>query len=278
MRRIGSRLTLALLLLSGIWGCSDDGDESTVIGSGLEAGPGKVYPIKEVTFAANDGVEISALFGPAGLGEPHPVVILLHDLSGDKDAWLDGNPLFVELLERGYMVIAIDLRGYGQTPLPDNRQVVEIEDLEDSFLDVHAALTWLQDQPGADVNRVGLIGDGSGGNIAYVSMGVFPQRIKTAVTLSPGLWERTNLQPVVVGAEQDPFDPRSILFIVGSEDAIFGDDITLSYADFSRALAATTAEPTTLLVFQNSADHGLALLNSIPEAIDSLLLWLENNL
>ena len=69
-----------------------------------------------------------------------------------------------------------------------------------------------------------------------------------------------------------------MLFMVGDQDQLQGQDVSLSYADFARNLEALTAEPKDLRVFQNSADHGLELLNNVPEALDLLFLWLENNL
>ena len=60
--------------------------------------------------------------------------------------------------------------------------MLQLVDLENSFLDVHAALTWLQSQDGVDANRVAVVGSGSGGNIAYVSLGVFPEQIKTGIS------------------------------------------------------------------------------------------------
>ena len=69
------------------------------------------------------------------------MIILLHDLGGSKSDWLNNTDTFVALLERGYAVLAIDMRGHGQTPLPDDRQVLELVDLELSFFDVHAALS-----------------------------------------------------------------------------------------------------------------------------------------
>jgi len=272
------RATLIFTLLVGPMGCANDDDESSIIGPGLETGSGRVYPLGEAFLPASDGVQVSALFGPTNLTQPHPTVILIHDLSDAKEAWLNNTSLLLELMERGYLVLAIDLRGYGQTGLPDGRQVPLLEDLEKGFLDVHAALNWLRGVPGADVARVGLIGHGSGGNIAYVSMGVFPQQIKTAISLSPGLWERDSLQPVVIGSGLDPFGPKSILFLAGEQDVITGGEAVLSYADFARALAAGTGAPTSVLVYPNSADHGLDLLNNVPEASDSIFLWLENNL
>lgn len=272
------RRTLAgALLAAALAGCGGDDAGSSIVGPGVGTGLGRVYPLVEATFTSVDDVPVSALYGPADLAEPHPVVILLHDISGEKGSWLTGTDLFVELLERGYLVVAIDLRGYGETPLPDDRQVPLLLDLETSFLDVHAVLTWLLGHPGADASRVALIGDGSGGNVAYVSMGVFPDLIDTAVSLSPGLWERTSLSPVVIGEGLDPFGPRSILYMVGTDDVLTGDGVSLSYPDFSRALAATTAEPTSVLTFPSDA-HGVELINGAPGAMDSLLRWLDDNL
>jgi dienelactone hydrolase len=270
-------LTLALLL--GGWsGCADEDGETQLVGPDLEVGPGRIYKIKQVSFPTTDGVQVSALFGPVGLASPRPAIILLHDIAGTKETWLTGTSLLVDLLELGYAVVAVDLRGFGETPLPDSRQVPELQDLEESFRDVYAACAWLQHQPEADPARIGLIGNGSGGNIAYVSMGVFPQQIKTAVVVSAGLWERNFLQPVVVGQGLDPFAPRSILFIAGAQDTIATGKTALSYSGFARDLAATTAAPKTVFIVQNTSDHGLALVNKHAEVLDSLLRWLEENL
>ena len=93
---------------------------------------------------------------------------------------MNNTDTFVALLERGYAVLAIDMRGHGQTPLPDDRQVFELVDLELSFFDVHAALVWLPSQSQVDVSRIAVVGTGSGGNVAYVSSGIFPELIKPA--------------------------------------------------------------------------------------------------
>lgn len=272
------KFTLALTLLIGVVGCSDDDPGLDITGPEVPPGPGRVYPITEVSFASNDGVQVSALFGALSGSQALPVVILLHDLGGDKGDWLSGTSAYVELLEHDYAVLAIDMRGHGDTPLPEDRQVLQLADLENSFLDVHAALTWLQTQPGVDANRVAVVGSGSGGNVAYVSLGVFPQQIKTGISLSPGLWESSSLEPLVVGNGIDPFGPRSMLFMVGDQDQLQGAETSLSYVDFARNLEALTAEPKDLRVFQNSADHGFELLNNVPEALDLLFLWLESNL
>ena len=266
------------LLAVGLVGCSDSEEELQIVGPDLPEGPGRVYPISAVSFTSNDSVEVSALFGTAQAEELLPVVILLHDLGGNKSDWLGATDTYVALLERGYAVLAIDMRGHGQTPLPDGRQVLELIDLELSFLDVHAALIWLQSQSKVDVSRIAVVGSGSGGNVAYVSSGIFPELIKTGVSLSPGLWGSTSLEPLVIGTGLEPFGPRSMLFMVGDQDQIQAGDVILSYVDFARNLEARTAEPKDLRVFTDSDDHGWALLNNVPEAQDLFFLWLEKNL
>ena len=242
-------------------------------------------PISTVSFPSNDGVEVSAIFGMVQTGESLPVVILLHDLGGSKSDWLNHTGTYMALtgtymtlIERGYAVLAIDMRGHGETRLPDNRQVLELIDLELSYRDVHAALIWLQSQSEIDVSRIAVVGSGLGGNVAYVSSGIFPELIKTSVLLSPGLWVASSLEPLVIGASFEPFAPRSILFMVGDQDQIVSGNVTLSYVDFARSLEARTAEPKELHIFPGSADHGFALLDNIAEAQDLFFLWLEENL
>ena len=265
------------LFAVGVVGCSDSEEELQIVGPNLPEGSGRVYPISAVSFSSNDGVEVSALFGTPE-ADSLPVVILLHDLGGSKSDWLSATDTYVALLERGYAVLAIDMRGHGETPLPDDRQVLELIDLELSVLDVHAALVWLQSQSKIDASRIAVVGSGSGGNVAYVSSGIFPELIKTSISLSPGLWGATSLEPLVIGTGLEPFGPRSMLFMVGDQDQVQAGDVILSYADFARSLEAQTAEPKELRVFTDSADHGWALLNNVPEAQDLFFFWLEKNL
>ena len=266
------------VLAVGFLGCSDSEEEIRIVGPELPQGPGRAYPVSAVSFPSNDGVEVSAIFGSAQTDESLPVVILLHDLGGSKSDWLNNTGTYLALLERGYAVLAIDMRGHGNTPLPDDRQVLELIDLELSFLDVHAALIWLPSQSKVDVSRVAVVGSGFGGNVAYVSLGNFPEQIKTGVSLSPGLWQSVSLEPLVTGVGLEPFGPRSMLFMAGDQDQIQAGDTTLSYEDFARSLEAQTAEPKDLRVFPDSADHGFELLDNVAEAQDLFFLWLEENL
>jgi pimeloyl-ACP methyl ester carboxylesterase len=269
---------LALLFSTAISGCGDSDSDGTIAGPGVEAGTGRVYAVDQVTFPTIDSIQISALFGVLDGAIKNRTVILVHELGTGKEEWLQNTSLFLDLLENGYNVLALDLRGHGGTALPDGRLQISLEDLESSYLDVSAAVTWLQARPEVDAGRVAVIGDGVGGNVAFVIMGAIPQRIKAAVALSPGIWVGQDAQPAVIGAGINPFGPHSILYLVGSADVLPLDDgRVLSYAGFAGSLATITTDPN-LIVFDGATDHGLALLNNIPAASESLFLWLESHL
>ena len=261
-------------LMVGMWGCGDD-DEGQITGPGFDPGEGRVYPIREVSFPSIDGVQVRALFGqPQSRDQALPVIVLVHDFTLDNQEWFF-SPFFAELLEQ-YLVLAIDLRGHGSTPLPEDRDFYDLPDLENSYRDVLAAITWLQDQPGVDVDRIAVVGTGVGGNIAFVSMGAFPQQIKTVVALSPGLWDSES-QPLVTGVGLDPFEPHSILFMVGQNDVIPQDGGELSFVVFASDLVSLTEEPKNLVIVEGSDAHGLELLENA-QAADRFFAWLEDNL
>jgi pimeloyl-ACP methyl ester carboxylesterase len=278
--------SLILLLTVALWSCGDEDNNGPIIlGPDVpKAGPGEaeVFTVRQVSFPTVDSVEVSALFGLMDSDEARPVVILVHDVVDEsKEEWLRSTSLFSDLLRRGYHVLAIDLRGHGATLLPEDRQPLSWEDVEESFLDVGAALTWLRSQrKTVDAARVAVVGTGVGGNVAYVSMGVFPRQIKTAVCLSPGAWAFSDqIVPIVIGEGLTNFNPHSILFMVGDQDVLtLTDGTQLSYLDFAAFLFDQTADPSNVLVLRDSADHGLAILDDNPQAREFFFSWLEDRL
>ncbi len=274
-----SRPLVALVLAFGIWACSDD-DEPTITGPDFPVQQGEVFKVRALDFPSVDGVQVNAWVGENNNEEattPQPVVILVHDFTLDNQEWVQ-TPHYVEMLRRGYFVVAIDMRGHGGTALPDDRQVLELQDLEETYLDVEAALLWLRQQPQADLNRVAVVGTGVGGNVSFVSKGAFSQRIKTAVVLSPGLWVGDESLPVVVGSGLEDFTPQSVLYMVGSEDVIpLNDGSSLSFPLFAQTLAEGTSEPKDLVVVNQSTAHGIALLDD-PAAAATFFRWLDDHL
>ena len=283
----GSRTRALVLAIAFVGiGCGDDDGDSSDFDSTFPTGPGRLYEVKDVSFAAVDGVEVGASFGlPPGTTSPElPVVILIHDIGRNRFDWLLSG-IFEAFLERGYLPLAIDLRGHGATLLPDDGRdnpFLSLDDLDDFHFDVRAALTWLRTQQGADISRVAVVGAGVGGNVAYVSIGAFPDDLRAGVAVSPGLWD-TLLQPLVTGVGVDPFAPHHMLYMVASNDVLpISQTEALSFAAYATELASSTADPKQVAIFEGQDGHGINLLlgetEVNQEAVDVLLKWLDDHL
>lgn len=279
VRSLPLRIVALAVLVVGT-GCSSNNDKVDFDGPGFPTGPGRIYNIETVAFQTVDDVFVSASYGRAGGSEARATVILVHEvgIAAARQEWLSAG-VFEALLESGYNVLALDLRGHGGTNLPPDgrsQNVLLVTDLEDMHLEVRAAISWLRSQPSADNGRMAVIGNGIGGNIAYVSVGAFPDDLKAGIALSPGFWNQ-NLEPLVVGSGISPFAPHTMLYMVGETDLVpLSETESLSYAGFASALASVTADPS-LQVFSGDSNHGLALLQS-PATLQLILEWLQTHL
>ncbi len=283
-----SQFWISLLSLSlYVIGCgSDDNAGSGGFESDLPTGPGRVYELKDISFTSVDSVQVSATVGQAPAGSAaRPAVILVHDLGRTRFDWVFSG-LFELFMEEGYLPLSIDLRGHGQTPLPDDGRdspVFLIADFDAFHFDVLAALTWLRNQPTIDFARVAVIGAGVGGNVAYVSIGAFPDELRAGVAVSPGLWDN-ELQPLVIGEGIDPFTPHHMLYMVGSDDELtMTDGGVLSFPLFANNLASLTADPVQVTVFEGLTAHGLNLFNITANGFneqiaDLIISWLDEHL
>jgi dienelactone hydrolase len=267
-------------------GCGTEDDEIAIEGPDFPTGPGIVYPVKDVTFTTVDSVEISARYGHTTGPGPNPVVILVHDI-GEMSGFFGGLEwliagLFERLLEEGYSPLAIDLRGHGNTPYPDDgrpQQVLLISDIGNFHLDVRAALNWLKTEPSADIGRVAIVGAGVGGNVAYVSMGAFPDDLRAGVALSPGVLDPRTLELLAVGEQVENFSPHSMMFLVSENDILgqISETEILTYPALASYLNDRTGDPKYLKVFPGQDAHGLDMLQD-PEVVDTLLSWIETHL
>ncbi len=123
-----------------------------------------------------------------------PACVLLH-LDG-KDTAL-GHPLASALIERGWAVLAPDLRATGETrPANDAiRQAPDHNSAEHSLwvgrpllgqwvFDVQCLLDWLGQQRGLDRRRLAVVGLGQAGVVALGAAGLLTDRVSAAAALS----------------------------------------------------------------------------------------------
>jgi dienelactone hydrolase len=136
-----------------------------------------------VTLKAPDGIALKATYYTPG--RPGPGILLLHQCNRDRTSW---SALATDAAVRGYHVLALDYRGYGESEgelfedLQEQRQLVA----EKWAGDIDAAFAWLTAQTGVDKNRIGAAGASCGVTQSLLLARRHPE-VKTVVLLSGNL-------------------------------------------------------------------------------------------
>jgi pimeloyl-ACP methyl ester carboxylesterase len=149
---------------------------------------------------------------PIGVPAPVPAVLLLHGFGEDRAVW---NDFKKALLEHGFAVMTLDLRGHGGSKTKNNLPIAASPDWRtsphDFPLDMDAAMTWLKTQTRINSNKIAVIGVDVGANLALIASGKFRQ-VRTVVAVNPNLREGQEM----AGGALD-YKPRSALIFTSSE-------------------------------------------------------------
>jgi pimeloyl-ACP methyl ester carboxylesterase len=141
---------------------------------------------RAVTFETFDGKVIHAdYYGNSPTETEMPMAILLHMYRSNRTAF---KPLIEPLHAAGFAVLAIDLRGHGESATESTRARVmaaETAVFEEMSEDVRAAYDWLARQEGVDRSRFALIGASVGASVA-LDYAVEDKSVDVLVCLSPG--------------------------------------------------------------------------------------------
>jgi pimeloyl-ACP methyl ester carboxylesterase len=213
-------------------------------------------PITEnVTIEAADGLLLHATYyGPGGIG-PFPGVILLHMLGSNRQVWEDVG--FTEaLLTEGYAVLALDMRGHGDSG--SNRDWQQADD------DLEWVWNYFVGLENIDGERTAVIGASIGSNIA-LRTGANEPAVKTTVLLSPGL----DYRGVTTEDAVEKYGSRPILIVASEED---------TYSANSSKTLAELAQGEVELQMYNGAGHGTDMFGPQPDLTEILLNWLEETL
>jgi len=211
---------------------------------------------QDITLRTEDSVQIAATYYP-GSGEG---VILLHMLGSNRQVWDD---FAKRLQQEGFAVIAIDLRGHGDSDLdwrdftyPSGQTREEENDFLDMLLDVKAAKKYLAEQGKFASN---IVGASLGANIA-VLYAETDTKVKRLVLLSPGMSYRGVMLP------SGPLYSGKALMIASSEDRPSADALN-TYARRIRGEYKTIIYP--------GGAHGTDLLERQPELAGRMITWLK---
>jgi dienelactone hydrolase len=167
---------------------------------------------RAVAFQTDDGLLISADYYRPSTTGPAPGVILLHGYGGDRGGW---KALAERLAEAGMAVLALDLRGHGQSAPEEARNRMKDRDpllFEEMQRDLRAAYDWLATQEHFDRARFAIVGADTGASVA-LRYAAKDRSVDALVLLTPlldefGIDSRSDMAKV---------KGRAILLVAGDE-------------------------------------------------------------
>lgn len=211
-------------------------------------------PYLDVEIEGFDGFRIAGtIYQPGDTPSPWPVVVLLHMLWGDRNSW---DEFAKQLSEAGFAVLAIDMRGHGDTG--------GSVDWDKAAEDLGYVWNFLESRDDFDVQRAAFVGASIGANMA-LKAGNALTAVDTVVLLSPGL----NYAGVSTRRLIEEFGQRPIMIAASEEDAYS--------AQSSQTLAQIASGDIELVMYQG-AGHGIQMLSREPELAEKIITWLWQHL
>lgn len=201
---------------------------------------------EEIILKTSDGKKITATFYRGGGNG----VVLLHMLGRDRNDWDN----FAKILQSlNYSVVAIDLRGHGESE--GNWQNFSEEDFRDMVFDVESAVSYLNEK---GISNLTIMGASIGANIAlnYVA----DRNINNVILLSPGL----NYKGVNTEESIKKYEGR-ILIVTSKNDKYSYNSSTILFKE------AKTKQKQ-LKIYEGSA-HGTEMLE-LADFSSFILEWL----
>ncbi len=224
--------------------------------NGVQVPPIALPPVPEIAARAEvfdigmvtkDGVRIMGTYYRPEATQA-PGVVLLHMLGHQREDWAD---FAAALQTAGFGVLAIDLRGHGQSE--GTRQWLKMSQ------DAAIALDFLRSRPELDPDRILLAGASIGANIA-LNAAAADERVVGVALLSPGLdYHGVKTEPAL-----QRYGQRPLFLAASSEDSYAANSV--------QQLDAQAAGPHQLLMLEKQG-HGTDMLNAENNLSDTLLQW-----
>lgn len=237
----GVALSVALLLLVG---CASEVPKETAVKESM----------KKVSFATDDDVTIIGNYWK-GSGN---AVLLLHMLPATKESW---NEFAEKLNNEGFTVLAIDLRGHGESTNNGTLNYKTFTDAQHqaSIKDVEAAVSYLKKQ---NAKNISIAGASIGANLALVYQSEHSE-IKKTILLSAGQnYRGVMAEPAAEALQED----QKVFLVEGSSDS--------SSAGTADVLSSALSGDREVMIYNTSA-HGTNLFEEHPELMNELVEWLK---
>jgi pimeloyl-ACP methyl ester carboxylesterase len=137
---------------------------------------------RQITIQSEGLTIVGDLYGFDGSGSK-PAILLIHGATPQGRKLGLYRLMGSELAEIGYIVLTIDLRGYGQS---DNPIDVHNADNFNFAADVASALAYLESLPDVDKGQLFLVGHSAGGDVAISAVASQTVEVDKLVLLGPG--------------------------------------------------------------------------------------------
>jgi dienelactone hydrolase len=231
----------------------------------FNADPEHPYTVQHETLEASDGTLIQALvYTPLDTSGDLPGVVVGHGFCENK-LWMQ--PLSIELVKRGFVVVNIDFRGHGSS----DGYLSDFARSNGLVQDMLAGVEYLENL--GFVDRIGLTGHSMGGGTSMLTASQNPTRINATVAIgalstfssSGNISNVPNLLAAYALYDQGISEEDGIAFLrayTGQQDVEFG---TL-YGSFSNGNA-------TKVFVSPYAEHLLEPIN--PAIIYEAVQWFE---
>ena len=151
-----------------------------------------------------------------------PAVLLLHQFASDRHSYDD---FAKQLQAKGFGVLAIDGRGFGESTKTSDGKTVAVSRTDDAVkrmnADVGAAFEYLAKQKNVDPARIAIVGASYGSSLAIIYTAENP-KVKAVAMLSPGVNYFGNMptEPAV-----RKYGDRALLLVAADDDKESADSV-----------------------------------------------------
>lgn len=192
-------------------------------------------------------------------------LLLLHMMPATRSSW---RPFAGLMQGRGWQVLAIDLRGHGESSGgPEGYTQFSDAEHQASRLDVEAAAAWLQSN---GVSTLALGGASIGANLALQYLAQHPEG-RAAVLLSPGLSYRG---VATEDAARSLRPQQAVYFAASREDMRSSGQSATDMAETLYGLCPASKE----IARFDGAGHGTTIFERQPEFMATVADWLDHKL
>jgi acetyl esterase/lipase len=249
---MGKKLMLLITLLALVLtACAEETPPPTPVPTAtpdpltLDATP------KPVDIEIPDQVTLKGTYYPQIKKPPAPAILLLHMQGRDRTSW---HNFALAAQEAGYVVLALDLRGQGESP--------GVVDFNLMIHDVEVTLNWLAQRPEVDKSRLGVAGASAGANLALYGA-ANNEHVKSVVMLSPWL----DYRGLIAVDALAKYGQRAVMLVASELDA--------TATDAARTLNSRSLGEHRLQIYPGSADHGTDILQIQAGLQPMLVAWFD---